>query len=90
MSDLDGCPYCEHDADLVALDDVYTVRCSRYLCIASSICFPYASHPGSFYDAYHANISLSFYDECLEQKVKISRKDMIRLTNAEATRFLAL
>jgi len=43
MNDLDECPYCGHDADFVALDDGYTVRCSRYLCIASSICCFYPS-----------------------------------------------
>jgi hypothetical protein len=46
--------------------------------------------PGSFYDAYHANISMSFYDECLKQKVKISQKSGIKLINAAATRFLDL
>lgn len=43
-----------------------------------------------FYDAYQSSIALAFYDECRKQKIRISHKNLHKVSNDAADRFLKL
>ena len=43
-----------------------------------------------FYNSYHATIMMSVYDEAIQNKIKIPHKQLLKLSNGSATRFLQL